>query len=127
MTEARKEFERIVKDMGITEVRWDERFNQYTGSDDVAKLWRVFNRALELKDVPADNEEPIEVPIEEIHSASLYFSWGQRKCGFGQLSIGMNKDTREITSMNEGMSRRWVRKALHAAIDTLVDNAKMLE
>jgi hypothetical protein len=64
------------------------------------------------------------VDLDDLLSAQLYFNWRQAKCGFGQLSITRNSEGL-VTCMNENMSRRWVRRALHAAVDTLVDNARL--
>ncbi len=117
-------FEKLASDMGM-DVAKNDFYNRYldTGTH---KAWLCWNAALESKEAVADSEPPVLVELDEIHGASLYFCWAQAKCGFGELSIGKREDG-TVSCMNEAMSRRWVRKALHAAIDTLVDAAKLEE
>lgn len=69
---------------------------------------------------------PVRIDLAGIHSASLYFDWAREGTGFGQLSIGKDKDGR-VSCMNEAMGRAFVRDALHAAVDVLVDAAELEE
>ncbi|MGZ8317530.1 MAG: hypothetical protein ACXWVD_00375 [Telluria sp.] len=69
---------------------------------------------------------PVQVSLAGIHVARLYFDWSREGTGFGQLSIGKQEDGR-VTCMNECMGRAFVRDALHAAIDALVDAAELEE
>jgi hypothetical protein len=66
---------------------------------------------------------PILVPLDGIHAANLYFDWGQRTVGFGQCSIHIEDG--KVTADTEGMGKEWLRRALYAAVDTLVDNATL--
>lgn len=70
-----------------------------------------------------DFQQPVVVPIEGMHTASLYFDWGQQTVGFGQCSIHRNSETGVVTANTEGMGKEWLRRALHAAVDALVDAA----
>lgn len=120
----RELFEKLALDMEMDVSRsatWDRYLHRET-----ERAWRIWTGALEAKEAVADPEPPVQVSLEDIHTASLYFGWGQAKCGFGELSIGL-RENGTVSCMNETMSRRWVRKALHAAIDTLVDAAKLEE
>jgi hypothetical protein len=72
-----------------------------------------------------DFQQPIQVSPDGVHGASLYFDWGQRTVGFGQCSIHRDSKTGEITADTEGMGKEWLRRALYAAVDVLVENAKL--
>lgn len=69
-----------------------------------------------------DYNQPIEVAVEDLHVARLYFNWGQNTIGFGQCSLYRNEDG-TIAAHTEGMNKEWLRRALYAVVDTLVDNA----
>lgn len=67
-----------------------------------------------------DFERPITIAM--IHSANLYATWSQPTVGCGEFHISLNKDG-SITADTEMMGREWLRRALHAAVDVLVDQA----
>lgn len=69
--------------------------------------------------------KPIE--IGTVHNANAYFDWSWLGCGFGQLSFSKDKETGELTCMNECMGREAVRKLLHAFADHLADNVRLLD
>lgn len=62
--------------------------------------------------------------ITSIHYASAYMDWSWMGCGFGQLSFSVNRETGEITFMDECMGKDRVRTILHQLVDHLVDNGK---
>lgn len=66
-------------------------------------------------------ENPPE--IDDIHWASVYFSWGWKGCGFGQLDFRLNRETGEIRLGNECMSRERVRTLLVAFANHIADKA----
>jgi hypothetical protein len=72
-----------------------------------------------------DFQAPITVEHSGIHAASLYFSWEQQTVGFGQCTLHLDPDTGAIRADTEGMSAEWLRRALHALVDTLVDEAQV--
>ncbi len=116
----RELFDSTAKDMGM-DIEYHEKYKMYASAE-TQKAWRIWNLALESKTAVAEPEEKIETTVKNIFAGHLYFNWGQNYCGFGQLSITRNEDG-TVTCMNENMSRRWVRRALHSAIDVLVDAA----
>lgn len=63
--------------------------------------------------------------IGSIHHGSAYFDWGWKGCGFGQLSFEVNRETQEITCMNECMSRESVRKILISLANHIADKCVM--
>lgn len=71
-----------------------------------------------------DFNQPIEVAPESLHAAHLYFSWGQQTVGFGQCSISLAPDG-SVSAGTEGMGKEWLRRALYAAVDALVEQAKL--
>lgn len=71
-----------------------------------------------------DFNAPISVELRDIHAANLYFSWGQQTVGFGECRIGIQPDG-SLTASTENMSREWLRRALHAVVDTLVDAVEL--
>lgn len=73
-----------------------------------------------------DFEAPIFVHADGIHGTEIYFNWVQRTVGFGQLSVNRTEDGK-LQIMNECMSKEWVRRALHAYVDALVDAAELME
>jgi hypothetical protein len=70
-----------------------------------------------------DWDAPINVMLADVHSFKAYISWSQRTVGFGQLSLSAEAGLKEIklTGDLEGMNKDWVRKALYAMIDSIVD------
>lgn len=69
-----------------------------------------------------------EIPeIDKIWNTNLYFDWGWKYCGFGQLSVSHNPETDEIVIENECMSRDMIRKIMHAYVDHIVDHAKLAD
>lgn len=69
-------------------------------------------------------EAPISVTVDNMFDASLYFDWSQDTVGFGQCSIGMNEDG-TVTAYTECMGKEWLRRALYAAVDALVEQAEI--
>jgi hypothetical protein len=70
-----------------------------------------------------DFQLPILVTLDGLYAASLYFDWSQETVGFGQCSIYI-KDGKVIANA-EGMGKEWLRRALYAAVDALVDQATL--
>lgn len=70
-----------------------------------------------------DFNAPIKVPETGLFGASFYFSWSQPTVGFGQCSIGIDENGK-VSSDLEGMGLEWTRRALYAAVDTLIEMAK---
>jgi len=67
-------------------------------------------------------ENPPE--IDAIHIGSyLYFDWGWKGCGFGQLDVRFDPETGKIAVANECMSRERVRSILIALANHIADNA----
>lgn len=62
-----------------------------------------------------------------LHTADVYFDWGWKGCGFGQFSFEYNRETGEITAMNECMGRESIRKFLHALADYIADRVVLLD
>lgn len=72
------------------------------------------------------SEEILQSDISaSVGSFSIDMSWGQENCGFGQLYMSVCEHPTEWGKVLSGglefMSKEWVRKALHAAVDSLVD------
>jgi len=65
-------------------------------------------------------ENPPE--IGSIHWGNVYFDWGWKGFGFGQLDFRVNRDTGEICIANECMSRESVRAILIALANHIADN-----
>ena len=67
-------------------------------------------------------EHPISA---EVNSLSIDISWGQEGCGFGQLYLSLQEHPTELAKTLSGglefMPKEWVRKALYAAVDSIVD------
>jgi hypothetical protein len=63
--------------------------------------------------------------IDDIFQANAYFGWGWKGCGFGQLSFGIDPETKEITCMNECMSREMVRAILISFANHIADKCVM--
>jgi hypothetical protein len=59
--------------------------------------------------------------IQEIMSLGLYVAWGWEGCGFGELYIKYDPDTKTYTWDTEAMSVESIRKILHAVVDHIVD------
>jgi len=57
-----------------------------------------------------------------LHSTRLYFDWGWKACGYGQLSFDLENG--KITCANEAMSKEAVRTLMRAYVDYLVDNSE---
>ena len=72
-----------------------------------------------------DENDPV-VDVEGIHWANMYFDWGWKGCGFGQLSFSKGEDGK-LTCMNECMGRESVRKILIAMANTIADNVELQE
>lgn len=70
-----------------------------------------------------DFNAPIEIELDGIFTANLYFGWEQRTVGFGQCTVSLENG--KLTADTECMSREWLRRALHALADTLADNAEL--
>lgn len=73
---------------------------------------------LEEREALMDSNPP---EVDTLHAADLYFDWSWRGCGWGQLSISYDRQTGELTAMNECMDRDSVRKFLHALADFIAD------
>lgn len=71
----------------------------------------------------ASRDEPFE--IGDIHNCAAYFDWHKAGCGFGQLSFALHEG--RLTCMNECMSRKSVRKILHAFADKIADEVVLLD
>jgi hypothetical protein len=69
------------------------------------------------------NVEPIQISIDNVMLFNAYFNWRQVGCGFGQLSLGIHqKDGHTvIIGSPEGKNKEWMRQALHALVDTVMD------
>jgi hypothetical protein len=63
--------------------------------------------------------------IGTIFQGQAYFNWAWKGCGFGQLSFDVNRDTHEITCMNECMSRESVRSILISLANHIADKCVM--
>lgn len=61
--------------------------------------------------------------VSDLHGANVYFDWGWKGCGFGQLSVHFDRETSKLECMNERMSRDSVRKILHSLADFIADRA----
>jgi hypothetical protein len=72
-----------------------------------------------------DFNKPINVDLDGIHWAKIYFVWSQETVGFGECSIS-KLENGELVADTEGMGKEWVRRALYAVVDTLVENMKVL-
>lgn len=73
----------------------------------------------------SDFTQPVRVTLDDLHNAHFYFSWAQQTVGFGQCSISRDPATGQVSADTEGMGKEWLRRALYAAVDTLVENAKL--
>lgn len=58
-----------------------------------------------------------------LHSAEFRFDWSWVACGFGQISVYYDRETKSIEIMNECMSRDSIRKMLHSLADFIADRA----
>lgn len=58
--------------------------------------------------------------VNEVHSAGAYFTWGWKRCGFGELSFGVKDGKWHCDT--ECMGPESVRKLLHAFADHVADN-----
>ena len=69
-----------------------------------------------------ENNEPVSIPLCEI-TLKASMNWGQRKCGFGQLAmfVEQSEGVTRLSGDTEGMSKEWVRKALHTMVDSIAD------
>ena len=65
--------------------------------------------------------------VSGLHSADMYFDWGWKGCGFGQLSFHFDREASTLECNNECMSRKSVRKILHAMADFIADRAILLD
>jgi hypothetical protein len=65
--------------------------------------------------------------VSGLHHANMYFDWGWKGCGFGQLSFSFDRETSKLECMNECMSRDSVRKILHSMADFIADRAILLD
>jgi hypothetical protein len=65
--------------------------------------------------------------VSGLHYANVYFDWGWKGCGFGQLSFSFDPETGKFECMNECMSRDSVRKLLHAMADFVADRVVLLD
>lgn len=63
------------------------------------------------------------IVVDAIHNADVYFDWGWKGCGFGQLSFHYDRETKKITCMDECMGREGVRKLLYALADYIANTA----
>lgn len=70
------------------------------------------------------NEPNFEAPISinAIHSFGMYIHWKQPTIGFGEFSIGY-KDGK-VSADTEGMGPEWCRRAMYAAVDAIIEQAK---
>lgn len=70
-----------------------------------------------------DYDMPISVAASSIFNFSTYFGWSQNTIGFGQLSLEMKNENGvlKITGDPEGMSKEWMRRALHSMVNTVID------
>lgn len=116
-------FEKHAKDLGL-DLTYSKLYKGYLNPV-TRKNWTTWNVALNSKDIVEEVEEPIHVSINGFHNANLYFDWAQNGCGFGQFSISKSKQDGKIYATSEAMSKQWCRKALHAAVDLLIDEAIM--
>lgn len=58
-----------------------------------------------------------------LHHAHFYFDWAWVGCGFGQVSVYLDRDQKQIEILNECMSRDSIRKMLHSLADFIADRA----
>ena len=58
---------------------------------------------------------------DSVHSASAYFDWGWKGCGFGQFSFSVDPKTGKWECSNEMMGPESARKLLHAFADYVAD------
>lgn len=70
-----------------------------------------------------DWDQPVQVDLTDIHGLNLYIDWGQKTVGFGQLSLTVKPEGAvvKLSGDTETMGKEWVRKALHAMIDSVCD------
>jgi hypothetical protein len=80
-----------------------------------------------LDRIAAREKEREENPpkISGIHWSSLYIDWSWKGCGFGQLQVEVDPDTKDLICNNEYMSRDSIRKLLHAYADFIADRCIM--
>lgn len=69
---------------------------------------------------------PVEISLFDINNFNTYFRWGQDGVGFGELSLSVTSlgDVVHISGSTETMGKEWVRKALHALVDKIIDNVE---
>lgn len=75
-------------------------------------------------DLPMPSDKPdFQLPISVYHIQlfNAYIAWGQETIGFGDLSITVTDG--KIRSDTEGMGKEWVRRALYATVDKVVEEA----
>lgn len=72
----------------------------------------------------AQENTPI-INSDGIYQCEIYFDWGWKGFGFGQISFNYDRESGQLTCQNECMSRDAVRKIMHAFADYLADNAEM--
>jgi hypothetical protein len=113
-------FEKHARDLAM-DLRFSTKFCVYY-SRQTNSAWRLWNLALAVRDAVPEVEPPVEVTLSDVVSAEIHFNWGQEMCGNGDLRMTKGADGSIICS-NDNMSRRWVRRAMHAAVDTIVDGA----
>ena len=83
-----------------------------------------------LKELIASRDKPrAENPPEatDVFSTFIYFNWSWMGCGFGQLSVELDREKGEIVCENECMSRDSIRKILHAYADFIADRCVLAD
>ncbi len=65
--------------------------------------------------------------VTSVMETSMYFNWGWKGCGFGQLQLILSDDRTKIECHNEHMSRDSVRKILHAYADFLATHVILVD
>lgn len=63
----------------------------------------------------------------DVFNTSIYFNWSWMGCGFGQLSVELDREKGEIVCQNECMSRDSIRKILHAYADFIADRCVLAD
>jgi len=65
--------------------------------------------------------------IGALYEGNAYFGWNWTGCGFGQMTMRLDKEASKIIVDSENMGRESVRKLLHSMADYIADRAVIVD
>jgi hypothetical protein len=65
--------------------------------------------------------------ISGLYEGNAYFGWNWTGCGFGQMTLRLDKGAMKIIVDSENMGRESVRKLLHSLADYIADRAIIVD